>query len=436
MHSFVYGLLGGALIGLAASVLLLFSGDILGASGIVSSIGLAPISSIQNPRQHWKIVFIAAFFLSSHLFFASEYEDKDGGLASLSWAAYLIGGLLVGFGTRLGNGCTSGHGICGLARFSKRSMAAVMTFMSIGIITAYFTQQATTPFGDSAFAFLRDDSQEPVRVWDKAGAVLSMFLAFVALVAAAFHPISETEDVNTRRKLAPAAIVGILFAAGLYVSQMVYPVRVMGFLNVGLIPQGDWDATLMFVMGGGMTLSFLAYQFVEGFQLFKGGPSPLAKPLALTEGSEFCVPSNTIIDRDLVLGAMCFGMGWGISGLCPGPAMFLASIGVSWVLVCYWPAFFVGAYIASLVKGKTIPSCFPTSSSSSDSKNDSHSTTDLEKAKDGLEKAEETVANDLCDTAVFDDLDEESGGITTRATTATISQTAEAEHPSLAFVDV
>jgi uncharacterized membrane protein YedE/YeeE len=140
---------------------------------------------------------------------------------------------------------------------------------------------------------------------------------------------------------------------------MVYPTVVLGFLNVALMPLGQWDATLAFVMGGGLLISVTAYQMVDGYTLefFKKCCSwrpPLTKPLALQQaegsGNLFCIPTSQIIDCDLVLGAVMFGLGWGISGLCPGPALFLASIGVSWVMVCYWPAFYLGSFLATKVK--------------------------------------------------------------------------------------
>lgn len=348
MHPFVSGLIGGAIIGLSAAILLLVSGDILGASGIVSSIGLNPIGALQDAAQHWKIVWMASFFLTAHLFLAPYYEDKNDAAARLSWTAYLIGGFFVGFGTRLGNGCTSGHGICGLARFSKRSFVSVCVFMSIGFLTASLTQASAL---QDAFAFLRDDDQEEFLRWDMLAAAVAMVLCAMAFAAASFY--TEDASYNARRKLAPAALVGALFAAGLYVSGMVYPMRVMNFLNIALLPTGEWDATLMFVMGGGVIISFAAYQVVDGHSILHKYFPPLSKPLYLCDGSNFSVPSNTIIDRDLVLGAMCFGLGWGISGLCPGPAMVLAAVGVSWVLVCYWPAFFLGAFVAGFVKGRS-----------------------------------------------------------------------------------
>ena len=125
------------------------------------------------------------------------------------------------------------------------------------------------------------------------------------------------------------------------------PAAVLGFLNLGLLASQDWDATLLFVMGGGVIVSFLSYQFVEQYKVVKNF-RPLSKPMALTPGSEFRVPQTQVIDAKLLVGAGCFGVGWGITGLCPGPAMFLASsVGVSWVLIGYWPTFLVGSFLAA-----------------------------------------------------------------------------------------
>ena len=113
----VQGLLGGSLIGSSAAVLLLFSGDILGASGIASSFVLAPRSTLTSSSQQWKIPFVAAFLLSVKVYTAyvdgDSMVDKelgaDAGHAIVSPLGYTVSGFLVGFGTRLGNGCTSGQ---------------------------------------------------------------------------------------------------------------------------------------------------------------------------------------------------------------------------------------------------------------------------------------------------------------------------------------
>lgn len=355
MHSYLSGLCGGSLIGLSAAILLLFAGEILGASGVISSTCLHPHRTLSDASQHWKLALLAAFCLTAHIFFSDEYTDKKQGLAALSPVAFVIGGFFVGFGTKLGNGCTSGHGICGLARLSKRSFTAVCTFMGVAVLTAYLTSATTSPFGSNAFDFLRNNNyqEEPIESYKMVSQIVVFGIAFLALIAPS---LQDQREVNDTRRLAPAAAAGALFSAGLYVSQMVYPTRVLGFLNVALIPDGDWDATLMFVMGAGVVVSLISYQYVQGFNVVTPpcANEPLHKPIALTEGSTFGgVPKSSLIDRDLVLGAACFGIGWGISGLCPGPAIFLASIGISWVLVCYWPAFFVGAFLAERFAAQT-----------------------------------------------------------------------------------
>lgn len=131
----VSGTSGGALIGLAAAVVLLASGDILGCSGIVSSAILrTPQKMIRDTSAHWKLLFLSAMTLTS---FRTYTPPALAALTapSLSAVGFAVAGLFVGFGTKLGNGCTSGHGICGLARRSKRSFAAVLTFMASAVIT-------------------------------------------------------------------------------------------------------------------------------------------------------------------------------------------------------------------------------------------------------------------------------------------------------------
>jgi uncharacterized protein len=121
-------LLGGVLIGLAASALLLLNGRILGVSGIVG--GLLP------PRSgdvQWRLWFIAGLLVPPLLFGLSRTMQAPHFPSSL-WIT-LLAGVLVGFGARMGSGCTSGHGICGIARLSKRSIVATLCFMLTGFLT-------------------------------------------------------------------------------------------------------------------------------------------------------------------------------------------------------------------------------------------------------------------------------------------------------------
>ena len=123
-------LAGGALIGLAASWLLFAKGRIAGISGIVGGL-LGP----WGPESAWRLSFLLGLLAGGGVLVAT----MPGAIAApsgRSLAAVAVAGALVGYGTRLGSGCTSGHGVCGLTRFSPRSVVATLTFMATGFVTA------------------------------------------------------------------------------------------------------------------------------------------------------------------------------------------------------------------------------------------------------------------------------------------------------------
>jgi uncharacterized membrane protein YedE/YeeE len=133
MHSFtpIASLLGGILIGLSASAMLLVEGKIAGISGIFAGI-LRPI----RDDIAWKMSFVAGLLVGGlflRMFVPTAY---DFGIVR-SYGVLALAGLLVGFGTRLGNGCTSGHGVCGIGRLSSRSMIATATFIASGAATVF-----------------------------------------------------------------------------------------------------------------------------------------------------------------------------------------------------------------------------------------------------------------------------------------------------------
>jgi len=97
---------------------------------------------------------------------------------------------------------------------------------------------------------------------------------------------------------------GLIFGAGLTISQMVNPEKVISFLDIA----GRWDPSLAFVMGGALVTTFLGYRFVLK------NPAPLF-------ADKFRVPTRKDIDKSLIIGALLFGIGWGFVGLCPGPAL-------------------------------------------------------------------------------------------------------------------
>ena len=131
MNAVVVALAGGVLIGLSAVLLMLADGRIAGISGIVGG-----LFGGGSSEAGWRLAFVAGLMagpFAAALFGAPL--PKIGIDASVP--VILVAGLLVGFGSRLGNGCTSGHGVCGLARLSPRSLAATLTFMTVGAAVVF-----------------------------------------------------------------------------------------------------------------------------------------------------------------------------------------------------------------------------------------------------------------------------------------------------------
>ena len=129
-------LIGGGMIGLAALALMAVKGRVMGISGILGSL-IRPDAADSNG---WRLAFVAGAMLAPLTLGLFHIDIEITPVAS-GWVLPLAG-LLVGFGAALGSGCTSGHGICGLARLSPRSLVAVITFMLTAVITVYLVRHA------------------------------------------------------------------------------------------------------------------------------------------------------------------------------------------------------------------------------------------------------------------------------------------------------
>ena len=128
-QSWINSLLGGALIGLASGGLMLFNGRVAGISGIFHR-------AVEGSRDTWRWAFLLGLVLTgtvAHQLFPTAMMTTSTSSTPNHTALLIAAGLLVGFGTRMGSGCTSGHGICGLARLSPRSLVAVLVFLGTGI---------------------------------------------------------------------------------------------------------------------------------------------------------------------------------------------------------------------------------------------------------------------------------------------------------------
>jgi uncharacterized protein len=130
----VSALAGGALIGASAALFLVLNGRVAGISGIVGGL-IHPARS----EVRWRLAFLAGLFVAPLV-----YAVFGGTLPAVTIAAPLwlliVAGLMVGLGTRLGSGCTSGHGVCGIGRGSKRSLTATLTFVATAMVTVFLTR--------------------------------------------------------------------------------------------------------------------------------------------------------------------------------------------------------------------------------------------------------------------------------------------------------
>lgn len=140
--------------------------------------------------------------------------------------------------------------------------------------------------------------------------------------------------------LLTAALSGALFGAGLYIAQMTDPLKVLRFLDFAAIPTGGWDPSVAFVIGAGLVVMFAAVQYGKRLQ----------KPLF---DRAFHQPDYNRLDLPLIAGSALFGIGWGMSGICPGPAISLLAFLPEHIAI-FLAAMFVGSYLGSFVM-KRVP---------------------------------------------------------------------------------
>lgn len=128
--AWINAILGGLIIGIAASVFLLLEGRVLGVSGITGR-----ISELNKGDTLWRVLFVFGSLVGG--FAASKIwpENFSNLISASNYTRIAIAGLLVGFGTKMGHGCTSGHGVCGIGRLSPRGIVATITFMALGVLT-------------------------------------------------------------------------------------------------------------------------------------------------------------------------------------------------------------------------------------------------------------------------------------------------------------
>ena len=133
-ETWLLALMGGVLIGLVSGGFYLLAGEIAGITGVVRR-------ALSGPERCWRVAFLSGMIVAALIWLATaDVAAATAGLEKLSLPVLITAGLLVGIGTDLGNGCTSGHGVCGLSRFSLRSLVAVAVFMAVAVLTVWLVR--------------------------------------------------------------------------------------------------------------------------------------------------------------------------------------------------------------------------------------------------------------------------------------------------------
>lgn len=319
LPAYAPSILGGLSIGLLAVAQLAIGGRVLGISGAVRGIVSAPLAMDRN--QVFRYLFVCGL-LAGGILLPYLPGGATATAASLSASRVATAGLLVGVGTSLSNGCTSGHGICGMSRLSARSILSTCIFMLFGALAVSLLSGAQSVGLPAGFIVPAVDQA----LTKLATGVFYSTVAFLGAVTAAIKASASDggKSVPALENVANFG-TGVLFALGLAVSGMLDAGKVIGFLS---ILSGTWDASLAFVMGGALCVSLPLYQLV----LSKFG---MRQPLAC---DAFNLPSTKEITTSLVTGSAIFGVGWGLAGVCPGPALanlnglFVATMAVGMLL--------------------------------------------------------------------------------------------------------
>ena len=295
-HSSILALLGGVLVGGVAVTRLALVGKVTGISGILNGSSIYKLDKVPYEERVAKILFVFGVCLGGllcYLLFPESFLDWN----TVPIERPIIGGFLVGLGSAIGNGCTSGHGVCGISNFRVRSIVATAVFMTTGILTAIFTSSLSYfPEFDNKLNMLTASITFMIAL------LLCLSLYFIGM------KISDGKWINeesSKRYFVSFSefLTGLVFAVGMVLSNMSMNNATLSFLDLT-----QWNPALMFVMGGAICVAAPLFYITKA----KGTPFLSDK---------FDLPTSEDIDLQMISGSAIFGVGWGFFGACPGPAL-------------------------------------------------------------------------------------------------------------------
>jgi uncharacterized membrane protein YedE/YeeE len=333
---------GGAVLGASTMLKLSVNGNILGISGIVNGVCGSLIERNGSPW-YWRVVFALGFVSAGAVLRSLAPATLQALPPTMSWGRVATAGALVGFGTSMGNGCTSGHGISGITRVSPRSIVATCTFMA--------SAAATASFGASSEFFETGASTSDTAVATPDAIISSLillaaigsFYAVMSYFAGPTMAMAAAKSADHPARLATELTAASTFALALGISGMGKPEVVIAFLDVH---NGTWNPTLAFVMGAALCITVPLYHL-------------WIKSMIPVLNTKLEIPSRRNIDAKLLLGAAIFGVGWGLCGVCPGPALINIFAPNNGVMIwesrngAFMVAMFAGTLLERMIKQQT-----------------------------------------------------------------------------------
>ncbi|KAJ4487837.1 hypothetical protein J3R30DRAFT_3400499 [Lentinula aciculospora] len=286
--------LGGLGLALPVYSLLILNGSVFGISGFVHR-------AVRGNKE----ALIATTGLIVGGTIVGTVEGRGPESSSSSLPGLLLSGFLVGLGTKLSNGCTSGHMLAGLSRFSKRSIVATAIFFTTAIaVTKLLYPPTFKPNNTPDYSMNSTDKTLLI-------AQIVPLLISVLLYTYASHGTNSFSNSREHKPLPVTRLAALLsttveFALALRLSNLTDPKKVTAFLL--LPPHPAFDPSLAFLAIGAIPIGSILYHF------FRGPERPAL-------GGPWAIPKSGNVDKRLVLGSILFGIGWGASGLCPGPVV-------------------------------------------------------------------------------------------------------------------
>ena len=255
---YINGILGGLIMSIASTLHLLLKGKITGISGTL-------FRTITLGDFGYNICFLSGMILIPSLFrgftkksfYNRILEEPIPYTDSLSIIGFFISRFLVGFGTKMANGCTSGHGVCGLPRLSKRSFAAIATFLVFGFGLGTLRYYVT--FLENDF-ILDKKRKDEIIIPDNVTKIISIIFFCLSIIVFILVMIFKVIKDKTYefKEILISFLIGALFSFGLIESGMAKRHLVILFLSIGK----DWDATLICVLGAAVGLNLITFNLI------------------------------------------------------------------------------------------------------------------------------------------------------------------------------